>query len=61
MKKSIWVIHFEGRCQTCDWSSQNYKNGQALSAKHAKHYKHLVHYEIGLCGDYDGTVNETDN
>lgn len=54
MKKEIWRIHFIANCQDCDWHDEHYKNGQALAAKHAKKYKHLVHYEIGLAGNYNG-------
>ena len=58
MKKTIWVIHLIAECQDCDWHCENYKNGQAQAAVHAKKHKHLVHYEIGLCGDYDGKVED---
>lgn len=57
MKKSIWVIHFIANCKDCDWHNENYKNGQALSAKHAKKYRHLIHYVISLAGKYNGKIN----
>ena len=54
MKKEIWVIHVLAECQDCGKQFENYKNGQALAAKHAKHYQHLVTGEIGLAFNYNG-------
>lgn len=54
MKKSFGVIHCVADCQDCGWSTESYKNGQAIAAKHAKKYKHKVTVDIGLCGTYDG-------
>lgn len=54
LKKRVWKIHTVGECEDCGKKFQNYKNGQALAAKHAKHYRHRVRGEIGLAFDYDG-------
>lgn len=54
MKKRVWKVHTIGTCQDCGKNFDNYKNGQALAAKHAKDHKHLVHGEIGLAFRYDG-------
>ena len=61
MKKSIWVVHVLAECKDCSWETKNYKNGQAIAAIHAKKHGHLVHYEVGLCGDYDGRKDEAGN
>jgi hypothetical protein len=55
MTKSSWVIHVLATCTTCGKEFSNYKNGQALAAKHAKQSGHLVTGEIGLAFRYDGT------
>jgi hypothetical protein len=54
IKKAFGVVHVIAECQDCNWECQNYKNGQALAAKHAKHHKHKVIVEVGLDGYYDG-------
>lgn len=57
MKKATWKIHTIGTCQDCGAQFDNYKNGQALAAKHAKKYRHLVTGEIGLAFEYNGKIN----
>jgi hypothetical protein len=52
--KKFGKVHTIAQCDDCSWRSENYKNGQALAAKHAKHYKHRVSVEIGIAGEYDG-------
>lgn len=54
MKKDTWKIHAIAECQDCGATFENYKNAQALAAKHAKTYGHKVHGEIGFAFDYDG-------
>jgi len=54
MKKESWVIHVLMKCEDCGKKFENYKNGQALAAKHAKKYNHLVTGEIGIAVNYDG-------
>ena len=54
MRKSIGVTHIVAQCKDCTWNTQNYKNGQAIAAKHAKDYKHKVMIDVGLTGYYDG-------
>ena len=54
MKKSIAVIHVISQCEDCGQQFDNFKNGQALAAKHAKTHGHLVKGEVGLAFTYDG-------
>lgn len=54
LKKRVWKVHTVGECEDCGKIFENYKNAQALSAKHAKDHKHLVRGEIGLAFVYDG-------
>ncbi len=54
LKKQIGVTHVSAICEDCGKSFDNYKNGQALAAKHAKHYKHKVTGEVTLSFEYDG-------
>lgn len=54
LKKIIGVVHVIAKCEDCGKEFQNYKNGQALAAKHAKDHKHKVRGEIGLAFVYDG-------
>lgn len=54
MRKGIWVTHIFATCEDCGKAFENYKNGQALAAKHAKKYKHKVTGDIGLAFEYDG-------
>lgn len=54
MKKNIWVVHVLAECKTCGKLFEDYKNGQALAAKHAKKYEHFVTGELGLAFQYDG-------
>jgi len=54
MKKEFSKTHTIAECRDCNWRSEDYKNGQAIAAKHAKHYKHKVCVEIAIAGFYDG-------
>lgn len=54
MKKSISVVHLLAECEDCDKVFEDYKNGQALAAKHAKDKKHKVNGDIGLAFIYNG-------
>ena len=54
MKKTTGVVHAVAHCEDCGWEATNYKNAQALGAKHAKTHKHLVLVEVGLASEYDG-------
>ncbi len=56
MKKQLGKVHTIAQCEDCEWRSEDYKNGQAIAAKHAKHHKHKVNIDIGLGGYYDGRV-----
>ena len=50
--KTTSVVHAIGTCTVCGKEFTNYKNAQALSAKHAKHTGHIVKGEIGLAFEY---------
>ncbi len=54
LKKRIGVTHVFGECRDCGKRFENYKNGQAVAAKHAKDKGHLVTGDIGLSFRYDG-------
>ena len=48
-------------CVDCGKVFDNFKNGQALAAKHAKDMGHLVTGEVGLAFTYDGRGKEIEN
>ena len=54
MKKASWVTAVNFQCLDCGRIFQEYKNGQALAAKHAKIYKHEVKGEVVIACSYDG-------
>lgn len=58
MKKSGGVVHAQFQCETCGVEYGNYKNAQALAARHAKVYGHVVRGDVGLSFTYDGTDEE---
>ncbi len=53
MSREYGVVHGVAYCQDCDWSTESYKNAQAISAKHAKHHGHRVEGELGIAFSYD--------
>ena len=54
MKKKTWKVHDCWNCRTCGKSYENYKNAQALAAKHARSRGHRVTGNVGLAYEYDG-------
>ena len=54
MKKKIGVVHIFAECHDCGKMFENYKNGQAMAAKHAKNNKHKITGDIGLFFEYNG-------
>ena len=56
MNKKGGVIHVVAECEDCDWRTEEYKNGQAIAAKHAKSKNHKVRVEVGLVFEYDGRI-----
>ena len=56
MKKNTRKVHTIANCENCEWGTEEYTNGQAISAKHAKDKKHIVQGEVGLAFIYDGTI-----
>jgi len=57
VKKATWLTSAIFECRDCDKAFDNYKNAQALAAKHAKKYSHFVSGEIVLHSEYDGRNN----
>ncbi len=53
MSDSYGVVHGVAHCLDCDWSTESYKNAQAISAKHARKYGHRVEGELGIAFSYD--------
>lgn len=53
MRKATWRIGAIAECQDCGWTCDNYKNAQAVGAKHAKDYNHFVRVETTLCSYYN--------
>ena len=54
MKLEYGVVHGLAECQDCGWSTQSYKNAQALAAIHARAHGHRVEGEAGYAYTYDG-------
>jgi hypothetical protein len=48
------VVHGLAECQSCGWSTNSYKNAQAIAKKHAEKYGHQVVGELGISFSYDG-------
>jgi hypothetical protein len=55
MTRKFGVVHGIATCNTCGWSTQSYKNAQAIAARHAKTKGHRVNGEVGYAYTYDGT------
>lgn len=54
MEKSFGVTHGIATCDTCGWSTENYKNARRVAAKHAKDKGHMVTCEVAYVYRYDG-------
>ena len=61
MKYSYGVVHAIVECLDCDWSTQSYKNAQAISKIHAKRYGHKVSGELGIIFGYNGRKEEKED
>ena len=44
------TVHFLGRCESCDWITEDHTNGHDASMQHSNQTGHVVHFEIGLVG-----------
>ena len=53
MKRKAGVVHCIAECRTCGKSWTNYKNAQAVGARHAKLTGHTVDVEVGLAIQYN--------
>lgn len=47
------VIHAVVECEDCDWTTESYKNAQAIAKIHAKKYGHKVSGELSISFGYD--------
>jgi len=54
LKYSYGVIHAIVECEDCDWTTNSYKNAQAIAKIHAKRYGHRVLGELGISFSYNG-------
>ena len=50
---SYGVIHAFVECEDCGWTTESYKNAQAIAKIHAKRYGHRVVGELGIGFSYD--------
>lgn len=57
MRRTYGVVHGIATCETCGWSTQSYKNAQALAARHAAAHGHRVTGEVGCAYTYDATAD----
>jgi hypothetical protein len=53
MSYSYGVIHAFVECEDCGWTTESYKNAQAIAKIHAKKYGHKVVGELGISFSYD--------
>ena len=53
MSYSYGVIHAIVECEDCEWTTESYKNAQAIAKIHAKKYGHKVSGELGISFSYD--------
>ena len=58
MKKRTWKVHTIANCSNCGWGTEEYRNGQAISAIHAKKYGHTVRGEVGLAFEYNSSSSQ---
>lgn len=54
MKRSYGPVEQEAQCEDCGWSTESYKNGQAIAAIHAKKHGHRVRGRVINSFIYDG-------
>jgi hypothetical protein len=59
LKRSYGPVECEAYCETCGWSTESYKNGQAIAAIHAKKHGHKVNGHVINSFTYDGTKENT--
>lgn len=53
LTKRCGVVHAVFECEDCGKQFENYKNAQALAAKHAKQTGHYVSGEVGIAVWYN--------
>ena len=54
MKYYYGPIAIQVWCEDCDWKTESYKNGQAISKIHARRYGHRVVGELTIAFSYNG-------
>lgn len=52
------VVHGVATCHDCGWTTESYKNAQAISKQHATRYGHHVSGELGIAFSYTGSPVE---
>ena len=52
-KKWYAVIHAIVECEDCSWTTESYKNTQAIAKIHAKKHGHRVRGELAIGFGYD--------
>lgn len=50
---SYGVVDASVKCEDCGWSTESYKNAQAIAKIHAKRYGHKVSGELTISFEYD--------
>jgi len=58
MKYTYSVVHALVECEDCGWTTESYKNAQAIAKIHAQKYGHIVRGELGISFGYYGRDEE---
>ena len=61
MKYYYGVVHGIVKCRDCGWTTESYKNCQALAKKHAMKYGHTVEGELGIAFGYGENFESAPN
>lgn len=54
MKSHYGVVHAFVECEDCGWTTNSYKNAQAIAKIHAEKHNHKVRGDLGIGFGYDG-------
>ena len=54
MKYAYGPVAINVKCDDCDWTTESYKNGQAIAKKHAAKHGHRVCGQLVIAFEYDG-------
>ena len=58
MKYSYGVIGAQVWCEDCGWTTESYKNAQAIAKIHARAHGHRVVGDLAIAFSYNGRVDE---